>query len=213
MHETTSREKILKRVRNAGLTSVDNRYSGVNQDAGIYVPAYDDDLLVTFAQELNNIGGSFVFCENRAEFISNFTVLMKSRKAASVFCVDDEIKGVLSGSGVAVDSDIQNRTSAPIIVTGCEALVARLGSIVVSSQSGSGRAANFLPEVHIVVAKPSQVVPAVKDAVDFLNARYGSLPSMVSFITGPSRTADIEKTLVMGAHGPRELIVFVVDNM
>ena len=50
MHETTSREKILKRVRNAGLTSVDNRYSGVNQDAGIYVPAYDDDLLVTFAQ-------------------------------------------------------------------------------------------------------------------------------------------------------------------
>jgi L-lactate dehydrogenase complex protein LldG len=64
-----------------------------------------------------------------------------------------------------------------------------------------------------VIANTSQIVPDIKDALTGMKERYGkNLPSLVSVITGPSRTADIEKTLVMGAHGPKELYLFLIDN-
>ena len=72
---------------------------------------------------------------------------------------------------------------------------------------------NVFPETHLIYARASQLVPELKDALKGIKERYGKeLPSMISMITGPSRTADIEKTLVMGAHGPRQLYVFMVDD-
>lgn len=72
---------------------------------------------------------------------------------------------------------------------------------------------NVFPASHIVFAHTNQIVLDIKDAMRGLKEKYpNGLPSMISLITGPSRTADIEKTLVMGAHGPEELYVFLLDN-
>ncbi len=69
------------------------------------------------------------------------------------------------------------------------------------------------PEVHVVIAYVHQLVDDLKDAFDAVQKKYsGKLPSLLSVITGPSRTADIEKTLVMGAHGPKELFVILVET-
>ena len=96
-------------------------------------------------------------------------------------------------------------------ITGCEALVAQTGSILVSSATCGGRALSVLPPVHVVVATPDQVAATLADAFDALRQRHsGRLPSMLSFITGPSRTGDIERILVLGAHGPKELAVILV---
>ncbi|NUN93094.1 MAG: LUD domain-containing protein [Verrucomicrobiae bacterium] len=94
----------------------------------------------------------------------------------------------------------------------CDALVARTGSIALTAQSGFGRALSVLPPAHVVVARRAQLVAEIADALSRLASRYGrSWPSMLSFITGPSRTADIEKILVLGAHGPRELHLLFVN--
>jgi L-lactate dehydrogenase complex protein LldG len=67
--------------------------------------------------------------------------------------------------------------------------------------------------VHIVIAYTSQLVEDIKDGLRLVQERYGDrLPSMISMISGPSRTADIEKTLVLGAHGPKELVLFLVEG-
>jgi L-lactate dehydrogenase complex protein LldG len=96
-------------------------------------------------------------------------------------------------------------------ITGCEALVAQTGSILVSSATCGGRALSVLPPVHVVVATPDQIAATLADTFDLLRERHGkSLPSMLSFITGPSRTGDIERILVLGAHGPKELFVLLV---
>lgn len=88
----------------------------------------------------------------------------------------------------------------------CDALVAQTGSLVLTSRSAGGRALSVLPPHHIVIAKRTQLVPDLPAAFDLLQSRYGqSWPSMTSFITGPSRTGDIERILVLGAHGPKEL--------
>ena len=76
---------------------------------------------------------------------------------------------------------------------------------MVSSRQASGRRMNVFPESHLVVARTNQIVPEIRDAIMGIQKKYeGNLPSMISLVTGPSRTADIEKTLVMGAHGPTE---------
>jgi L-lactate dehydrogenase complex protein LldG len=96
-------------------------------------------------------------------------------------------------------------------VTACEALVAQTGSILVSSRTCGGRAISILPHVHVVVATTDQVVGTLADSLHAAKRRHGGhLPSMLSFITGPSRTGDIERILVLGAHGPKELFVVLV---
>jgi len=96
-------------------------------------------------------------------------------------------------------------------ITACEALVAQTGSILVSSATCGGRALSILPHVHVVVATCDQIVATLGDALHAARERYSNrLPSMLSFITGPSRTGDIERILVLGAHGPKELVVILV---
>jgi len=116
--------------------------------------------------------------------------------------------------GYAVDEpgfDKRQLEACDAGITACEAVVSQTGSIVVSSATGGGRGLSILPPVHIVVAPVEAVVATVGDALHLVAQRYaGRLPSLLSFITGPSRTGDIERILVLGAHGPKELIVLLV---
>ena len=96
----------------------------------------------------------------------------------------------------------------PVGITGCDALVAQTGSVVVTSRSAGGRALSVLPPHHVVLARRDQLVAGLPEAFALLKAQYGAgYPSMISFITGPSRTGDIERILVLGAHGPRKLTI------
>ncbi|MDQ7063389.1 MAG: lactate utilization protein [candidate division KSB1 bacterium] len=95
-------------------------------------------------------------------------------------------------------------------VTAADFLIARTGSVLLRTISSGGRRLSVLPPFHIVVARASQMVPSLEEA---LNGLKGLSPdwSYAALITGPSRTADIEKILVLGAHGPKRLAVVVVD--
>lgn len=98
-------------------------------------------------------------------------------------------------------------------ITGCECLVAQTGSIMVSVASAGGRALSVLPPHHLVIARSSQMVPDLTAAFDSVKQRYGnSFPSFLSFITGPSRTGDIERILVLGAHGPKRLSILLLEE-
>ena len=96
-------------------------------------------------------------------------------------------------------------------VSACEALVAQTGSVLVTTRSSGGRALSVLPPHHVVVATRDQLVPDLSAAFELLRRKYdGNYPGMISFITGPSRTGDIERILVLGAHGPKQLTVLMI---
>jgi L-lactate dehydrogenase complex protein LldG len=96
-------------------------------------------------------------------------------------------------------------------ITECDALVAQTGSVLVTNRSAGGRALSVLPPHHVVLARRSQLVADLPAAFDLLQKLYaGNFPSFISFITGPSRTGDIERILVLGAHGPKKLTIFIV---
>jgi L-lactate dehydrogenase complex protein LldG len=106
-----------------------------------------------------------------------------------------------------------NNSHADACITGCEYLVARTGSVYISSKQHLGRTATVFYPVHIIVAYAGQVVPDIGDGLNLLKKKYGNaLPSMINLNTGPSRTADIEKTLVVGVHGPGEVFCFLVNG-
>jgi L-lactate dehydrogenase complex protein LldG len=101
--------------------------------------------------------------------------------------------------------------SCDAALTGCDALVAQTGSILVTTASAGGRALSVLPPHHIVIAQRSQVVPDLASALQLVRKCYApNWPSFLSFITGPSRTGDIERILVLGAHGPKKLTIFLL---
>ncbi len=117
---------------------------------------------------------------------------------------------------LAVDAgyDVAELEKCDVGMTECDALVAQTGSVLVTSRSAGGRAISVLPPHHVVLARVDQLVAGLPDAFALLTARYGAnYPSMISFITGPSRTGDIERILVLGAHGPKKLTVLVTEGL
>jgi L-lactate dehydrogenase complex protein LldG len=90
--------------------------------------------------------------------------------------------------------------------------VARTGSILLSSAQQQGRTASVYAPIHICIAFVDQLVDDIKDALTAAREKHGTqFPSLLTLATGPSRTADIEKTLVVGVHGPKEVYLFLVE--
>src|SRR5205814_9777681 len=107
--------------------------------------------------------------------------------------------------------DVNALESCDVGLTECDALVAQTGSVLVTGRSAGGRALSVLPPHHVVLARREQLVADLPAAFELLQTKYaGNYPSFISLITGPSRTVDIERILVLGAHGPKKLTIFCV---
>lgn len=102
--------------------------------------------------------------------------------------------------------DVRELEACDAGITGCDALIAQTGSVIVTSRDAGGRALSVLPPHHLVLARRSQLVRDLSAGFDFVQQKYApNYPSMISVVTGPSRTGDIERILVLGAHGPKKL--------
>ena len=173
----------------------------------------EPNALSCFKTELETISGQCIICKNEDDFAGKLRELLAEKQIEKLFSRDASIAGLLSKHNISTTSDNHDFQPMQAGITGCEFLVARTGSVVVSSASKSGRQMHAFPPVHFIIAHQSQLVDYPEDALKAIQQKYGSkLPSAITTITGPSRTADIEKTLVLGAHGPKELIVMLIES-
>lgn len=212
MQDTTSREKILKKIRKALIHKTTARFPTIDWEKNIYVTE-GDSLEERFAASFTKVGGQFVFCENEMEFLENVIMLAQENKWKQFYCQEKKITDFMDQIEFPYTKEDKKFPEGMVAITGCEALVARLGSVIISSKLGSGRKLFVVPTIHIVMAYTSQLVPELKDALTLIKSKYNDqLPSMIASLTGPSRTADIEKTLVTPAHGPRDIFVFLIDD-
>jgi len=211
MKDATSKEKMLKKIRKALLEKRDNPYPNL-EDTPLYED-YKDHIDLLFAEQLTAVAGNFVFCEDDMQLVENILHLAEEKNWRKIYCWETEIQSLLSKYEFPHYSTDTNFLNADVGITTCEALIARNGSVLVSNGNHSGRRLSIYPHVHIVIAFTSQLVLDLKDAFKLLKVKYPETnPTMISNITGPSRTADIEKTLVLGAHGPKELYVFLLEG-
>ena len=210
---TTSKEKILKQIRTALIQKSTNEVPDVDMDSEIFASS-EEPLEIQFAQNLLSLNGKFIFCENENEFIENIDFISKDNKWDNFFCLEPDIQKMLEKGKIEFSSKPDDFLKTNIGFTFCESLIARTGSVVLTSKQLSGRRLPIYSNVHVILAFTSQLVYNIGDAFKKVSEKYGDqLPSMITTISGPSRTADIEKTLVQGAHGPKEVFVFLIDDM
>jgi L-lactate dehydrogenase complex protein LldG len=177
----------------------------------IYHPL-NESLSQEFKTNLETIGGQVILIKSKSEIADQVKQICEEKQLKKIFCADPKLQEILK-ENIDIDSDEDSFLGLNIGVTGCEFLVAHLGSVLISSAQISGRRLNVFPETHIVVADQSQMTDYLDHALEKLQNKYkNELPSLISNITGPSRTADIEKTLVMGMHGPKSLIVIISEE-
>jgi L-lactate dehydrogenase complex protein LldG len=227
----TEREKIFARIREA--LTVPAPLPG-HHDAGHSAPPTGapaaharewlppvgdsfEDQLARFRANAADLKATFYFCNNRDELTKLLTELRDV----------ESWKKVASHRGELTDAACQTlalpvcRTDQPFNaseleacdagITECDALVAQTGSVLVTNRSAGGRALSVLPPHHVVLARREQLLRDLPAAFELLKKKYAAnYPSMISFITGPSRTGDIERILVLGAHGPKKLTIFCV---
>jgi len=203
MSTTTAKENILKKIRKALAHPVPLPFPLREGTAALYHPQ-GEELEIIFAEAFTKLQGKFVFCADEKELHDQLKQLIIQRQWMKIYCNDDRWNEAYSNT--------INLESCDASITGCEFLVARTGSIVMSAAEQSGRTVSVYAPVHICIAYTYQLVFDIKDALQSIKEKYASgIPSFITFASGPSRTADIEKTLVTGVHGPKEVYLFLID--
>lgn len=211
MKVSSSKENILKKIRQALANPVPVPFPQSEGNTSVFQPL-QKEMEVEFAENFTGLLGRFSFCTDEKELAGQLQQLTLSKQIKSIFCNEKEIKEKLTNSGFNHFS-ATDIASCDASITGCELLIARTGSIVMSSAQASGRTTSVYAPVHICIAYTRQLVYDIKEGLQILKEKYaGKLPSLITFATGPSRTADIEKTLVVGVHGPKEVYVFLVEG-
>jgi len=211
MNVSKSKENILKKIRQALAHPVPVPFPANEGNDSVFQPSIEE-LEVEFAENFTKLLGKFSYCVNESDLVVQLATLASLRKWNKVFCREAQLKYILNSNGYS-NFDYADLNTCDASITSCELLVARTGSIILSSGQQSGRNTSVYAPIHICIAYTNQLVYDIKDGIQQLKDKYNeSLPSLITLATGPSRTADIEKTLVVGVHGPKEVFLFLVEQ-
>lgn len=205
---SSAKENILNKIKESKLAHTEQVFS-IFAETEIYKPILPN-AETCFKNELESISGKCEIFSTQKELFQYFKKILSNKNIDKIFCREEKISEKLSESQILHTKHKDEFENMEVAVTSCDFLIARTGSVVVTSASESGRQLISLPPIHIVLADVSQLVNYPEDAyLNILKKYENNLPSQITTITGPSRTADIEKTLVLGAHGPKEFIVLL----
>jgi L-lactate dehydrogenase complex protein LldG len=210
MNVSPAKENILKRIREALTHTTPMPFPQSEKNQAVFPPASQENE-VEFAEQFTQLQGKFIYCINRQELAFQFGSLARKNDWAHVYCADERLINLV-GEPLNERLTRTDLAGCNVAVTGCEYLIARTGSILLSSAQAQGRTASVYAPIHVCIAFMDQLVYDVKDALQAAREKYGTqFPSFLTLATGPSRTADIEKTLVVGVHGPKEVYLFLVE--
>lgn len=171
------------------------------------------DPFTEFAKSFVSRKGILFPCANHDQFRTAFVKFANEQGYEHIKVWEPELMELLEGTGIRIETNDDDIAAVEVGLTFCECIVARTGSFITTSRQLCGRRLTIYPPTHIVVAYTSQLVDDIGNGLALIRTRYPDmLPSMVGLVTGASRTADIEKTLVLGAHGPKELVMFLIDD-
>lgn len=167
-------------------------------------------LIELFKSELDKVSGEFYYCNDNNEVVKTLKEIDHKYNLDLCYSPDKLYLNIIERTEIPFTTKFENIEKIKSGISSCEYLIARYGSIMVSSALPGARRIFVFPEIHIVIANENQLVLELYEAFDGIRTKYkDSLPSQITNIAGPSRTADIEKTLVLGAHGPKKLIVII----
>lgn len=217
----SERENIFSRIRE-GLSIKAHAHHGhglptTAEHRSVMPPvgASEDERFALFAKNASDLKATFKLVKDASELTAELRALRDAENWQRVATHKSPLaQAQASGLGLPTlitddGYDKHELEQCDVGISECDALIAQTGTVLVTSRSSGGRALSCLPPHHVVIARREQLVADLPTAFALVKQRYGgNYPSMISFITGPSRTGDIERILVLGAHGPKKLTIF-----
>ncbi|HYX27879.1 MAG TPA: lactate utilization protein [Pyrinomonadaceae bacterium] len=177
----------------------------------------DNARVAIFCERLESVGGRSVVARSEdearlalGEIVNELRAHTGLRVALSNAPLVGELARQLDVQQVTVDPRVADLFDYDVGITTAQAAIAETGTLVLEAEKERHRFVSLLPPIHIAVVRSSDLCWTIGDALERLRQR-DQLSRAITFITGPSRTADIELTLTVGVHGPRELFVIVID--
>lgn len=209
MQDNTTKEKVLKKIRASLLSKSPNPFPQIEIESSIFVKG-SDNAIIEFKNQLTAVGGEFFLVEDELAFAAEVVELGAQYLWKNIVCIEESLSNLLYECELPHSCLVEDINNMNVAITSCECAIVRSGSIVLSSKNQTRSVPAFTP-VHIVLVKASQLVNNMKEMFDYFKSK-GKLPSAISIITGPSKTADIGGVTVIGAHGPKQLFVFLIDD-
>jgi L-lactate dehydrogenase complex protein LldG len=176
-------------------------------------PAIGDDLIAHFIEKLTAVSGKVTRVPSIDKVAEVVAAHLQSFDLGGSLVVapDPALEGIPWSNRLSVERRAAGGEDR-LSVTGAYAGVAETGSLVLLSSSESPTTLNFLPDDHVIVVRESQIVPHIEDVWARMRSDKRAMPRTVNFITGPSKTGDVEMIIQEGAHGPRRVhVILVVD--
>jgi len=213
----TARDDILGRVRQ-GVGKGDFAQRKAAAEALLAArargpqPVLSGDLVERFQGKAESLSSTLESVSDRqavpaavARYLAAQRLAMEIVTTPDVADLDWAGHGMRGAARAAVDAD-------QVGVTGCFCAVAETGTLMLLSAPDSPATVSLLPETHIALVDTSRIVATMEDAFALLRAERGEVPRAVNFVSGPSRTGDIEQTIVLGAHGPCRVHLILIGT-
>ena len=216
---TTAREAILASIRqtlardDALPPSADSRQRGGRRPARGPLPQWPEKDVERFRDKLKVVAGSISYATGEAEVVSAIHAYLE-QQALPLQLVSAK-SPILDKLPWPDEFSVAQRSATgndATVLTEAFAAVAETGSLVLLSSADSPTSLNFLPDNYLCLLRRERIVRHIEDVWDRIRQQPGHMPRAVNLITGPSRTADVEQTIQLGAHGPRRLHVILLDD-
>ena len=210
---SSAKEQILARIRAANGGSADAAVARerIRRHARQIEPAFDDDHAERFLAKLETAAATVARVDARHIVSEIDAYLARHQLERTLVVSDEELLNSLDWPAAFTAERRVPRGEDVVGLTSALCGIAETGTLMLTSAAGRPTSLNFLPDYHIVVLHRAQLVARMEDAWDLLRESLDSMPRTVNYISGPSKTADVEQTVEYGAHGPRCLHVILVD--
>lgn len=171
----------------------------------------NEELIILFAQNFSIMQGRFIYCIDELDLVTKLTELKERRAWKKIFCREPILINMLQQRdfrGLEFGKFAESR----VIITGCKNLIARSGSILMTSAQFGGRNMSVYTPLRICVAYTSQIVYDIYERPNHIQKTKQELQSLITLADGTSSTVDIEEALAMDIRGPQEVFCFVVED-
>ncbi|MBM3345339.1 MAG: lactate utilization protein C [Betaproteobacteria bacterium] len=220
-----ARRNILARIRKAQGRGADSRQGVPASQAELEavstylkahprgpLPAVTGDVVANFRARAEAMQSTTEVVASMRDAPAVVARYLAARQLPARGCVWPALPA-LDWAGAGIDVAARAAVDADLIgITGAFAGIAETGTLMTVSGADTSGSASLLPETHIAIVEARRIVPHMEDAWNLLRAELGRPPRAVNFISGPSRTGDIEQTIVIGAHGPYRVHIVVVGE-
>lgn len=208
MEESTSREKVLKKIREALLHKTDNPFKHFDIDTPVYTKSHEI-MDVNFAEVFNSLGGVFIYCESEVELTAALAGLIKECNWDKMICKHPAIQFILNSISATYTDDDSIIDSSFVTITNCKYLLSQTGSIVLSSEYGTKIFS--IPDTLVVVAYTNQLAESLTQMFSEISQNKSFDNSQLTIITGTGSINPTGNTFINQGVAPNNLFLILVE--